>query len=37
MIARVMTTRVDLGELESGTYTISDAMRGADPIQVVVS
>jgi hypothetical protein len=36
MIARVMRTQVDLGELDPGTYTISDAMRGAAPIQVVV-
>jgi len=37
MIARIMSTQVDLGELDPGTYTISDTMRGADPIQVVVS
>ena len=36
MIARVMHTRVDLGDLEPGTYTITDTMGGADPIQVVV-
>lgn len=27
---------VDLGELEPGTYTITDGMSGAAPIQVVV-
>jgi hypothetical protein len=37
MIARMMQTQVDLGELQPGTYTITDTMRGADPIQVVVS
>jgi hypothetical protein len=37
MIARVMQTQVDLGDLDPGTYTISDTMRGADPIQVIVS
>lgn len=37
MIARIMRTQVDLGELAPGTYTISDTMRGANPIQVVVS
>ncbi len=37
MIARIMKTQVDLGQLDPGTYTISDTMRGADPIQVVVS
>ncbi|MGZ8515446.1 MAG: hypothetical protein ACXW4H_07450, partial [Candidatus Limnocylindrales bacterium] len=36
MIARVMHTQVDLGDLDPGTYTIIDTMRGADPIQVVV-
>jgi hypothetical protein len=36
MIARVMHTQVDLGNLDSGTYTITDTMRGAEPIQVVV-
>lgn len=36
MIARFMKTQVDLGELDPGTYTISDTMRGADPIQVVI-
>ena len=37
MIARIMKTQVDLGELDPGTYTISDGMRGADPIQVTVN
>ena len=37
MIARVMHTQVDLGDLDSGAYTMTDAMRGADPIEVVVS
>lgn len=37
MIARVMKTQVDLGELDPGTYTITDTAGGADPIQVVVS
>jgi hypothetical protein len=37
MIARMMRTQVDLGDLDPGTYTISDTVRGADPIQVVVS
>ncbi|MEA2607917.1 MAG: hypothetical protein QOJ75_160 [Chloroflexota bacterium] len=36
MIARMMKTQVDLGELDPGTYTISDATGGAAPIQVVV-
>jgi hypothetical protein len=36
MIAKVMRTQVDLGELDSGTYTITDTAGGADPIQVVV-
>jgi hypothetical protein len=36
MIARIMRAQVDLGELDPGTYTISDTMRGADAIQVVV-
>jgi hypothetical protein len=36
MIARFLKTQVDLGELDPGTYMISDTMRGADPIQVVV-
>jgi len=36
MIARIMKTQVDLGELDPGTYTISDSMRGADPTQVTV-
>jgi hypothetical protein len=36
MIAKLMTTQVDLGELDPGTYTITDTQRGADPIQVVV-
>jgi hypothetical protein len=37
MIARFVQTRVDLGELDPGAYTITDSMGGADPIQVVVS
>jgi hypothetical protein len=37
MIAKVMKTQVDLGQLDPGTYTISDATGGADPIQVIVS
>lgn len=37
MLARIMKTQVDLGELDPGTYAISDTMLGADPIQVVVS
>jgi hypothetical protein len=37
MIARVMKTQVDLGELNPGSYTITDATGGADPIQVIVS
>jgi hypothetical protein len=36
MIARVMKTQVDLGELDPGTYTISDSTGGAASIQVVV-
>lgn len=36
MIAKVMKTQVDLGELDPGAYTITDTMRGADPIEVVV-
>lgn len=36
MIARLMKTQVDLGELEPGTYTISDGTGGAASIQVVV-
>lgn len=37
MIAKVMKTQVDLGDLDPGTYTISDATGGAAAIQVVVS
>jgi hypothetical protein len=37
MIARLMKTQVDLGDLDPGTYTISDATGGAAAIQVVVS
>ena len=37
MIARVFRTQVDLGDLDPGTYTVTDTMRGADPIKVVVS
>jgi hypothetical protein len=36
MIARIVQTQVDLGQLDPGMYTITDTMRGADPIQVVV-
>jgi hypothetical protein len=35
-IAEAKTTEIDLGELEPGTYTISDATGGAAPIEVVV-
>ena len=28
--------KVDLGDLEPGTYTISDSQGGATPIEVVV-
>jgi hypothetical protein len=37
MIAKVMQAQVDLGELDPGTYTISDTTQGAAPIQVVVN
>jgi hypothetical protein len=30
------TAEVDLGELQPGTYVISDATGGATPIEVVV-
>lgn len=36
-IAETHRTQVDLGELESGTYTIADGTAGAPPIEVVVS
>lgn len=36
-IAQMKATRVDLGELEPGTYTILDGAGGAAPIEVVVS
>jgi hypothetical protein len=36
-IAKFKFALVDLGELDPGTYTISDATGGAAPIQVVVS
>lgn len=36
-IAKFKVALVDLGELEPGTYTISDSTGGAEPIQVVVS
>lgn len=36
-IAELHRAVVDLGELEPGTYTISDATGGAPPIEVVVS
>jgi hypothetical protein len=37
MIAKVMTTQVDLGDLDPGSYAITDATGRADPIQVIVS
>ena len=37
MIAKEMKTQVDLGELDPGSYTITDATGGADPIQEIVS
>jgi hypothetical protein len=36
-IAKFKFALVDLGELEPGTYTISDATGGAGPIEVVIS
>ncbi len=36
-IAQMKATRVDLGELEPGTYTIVDGAGGAAPIEVIVS
>lgn len=36
-IAKSKFALVDLGELAPGTYTISDAMVGAAPIEVIVS
>ncbi len=36
-IAKSKSAVVDLGELEPGTYTISDAAGGAAPIEVTVS
>jgi hypothetical protein len=36
-IAKFKFALVDLGELAPGTYTISDAMGGAAPIEVVIS
>jgi hypothetical protein len=35
-IAMMKTAEVDLGELQPGTYVISDATGGATPIEVVV-
>lgn len=35
-IAEAKTTEIDLGELEPGTCTITDATGGAAPIEVVV-
>lgn len=35
-IAQIKRTRIDLGELEPGTYTITDSQGGATPIEVVV-
>jgi hypothetical protein len=35
-IAKFKFAIVDLGELAPGTYTISDATGGADPIEVIV-
>ncbi len=37
MIAKIMKTQADLGDLAPGTYTISDATGGAAAIQVVVN
>jgi hypothetical protein len=37
MIAMLRKTQVDLGDLDPGTYTITDTMQGAAPIQVVVN
>jgi hypothetical protein len=36
-IAKTKHAFVDLGDLEPGTYTISDAMGGAAPIEVVAT
>lgn len=36
-IAETHRAEVDLGELEPGTYTVTDATGGAAPIEVVVS
>ena len=36
-LAEFKRALVDLGELEPGTYTISDATGGAAPISVTVS
>lgn len=36
-IAQMKKATVDLGDLEPGTYTISDSQAGAAPIEVVVS
>jgi hypothetical protein len=35
-IAQMKSAKVDLGDLEPGTYTISDSQGGAAPIEVVV-
>ena len=35
-IAMLKSTQIDLGELEPGTYTISDGQGTAPPIEVVV-
>jgi hypothetical protein len=37
MIAQLKSTRIDLGELEPGTYTIQDMTGAAPAIEVVVS
>jgi hypothetical protein len=37
MIAKLMKTQIDLGDLDPGTYRISDAIGGAAAIRVVVS
>jgi hypothetical protein len=37
MIAKVMKTQVDLGDLDPGTYSITDATGGAAAIQVIVN
>ena len=36
-IAEIVRTFVDLGEIDPGTYTITDTQNGARPISVTVS